>query len=212
MARNRIMKNLAPLLPSFSVMVGLYWIRDAWITLILYHLGMALYLVFFARRDLPRLLFRGHHSLALPASLVCALGGVILAVCWPWFATGAGNLRADLAGLGLTESRWLAFLFYYAAVNPILEELFWRGWLGPATRRPHWHDLAFAAYHGLVLFFFVEPPWILLCVGILTGVAWIWRWMARSWGGRIVPVTSHLAADVSIIAAACFLAGCNTGI
>ena len=98
-------------------------------------------------------------------------------------------------------------MFYYALVNPVLEEVFWRGWLAPASRRLHWHDLAFAVYHGLVLFFFINPPWILLCVTILVGTAWIWRWMVRSWGGLVGPVGSHLAADVGIVVAVHVLAG-----
>ena len=201
------MKHLAPLLPTISVLLGLHWLNDAWIALGLYHLGMVLCLVFFGGRNLLPLLLRGRPWVSFPLILACAGGGAILAFGWPWFVEDPGSLAADLAGLGLAGGRWWAFVFYYALVNPVLEELFWRGWLAPATKRPHWHDLAFATYHGVVLVFFIQLPWIFVCVAVLIAAAWAWRWMVRTWGGLFAPAASHLVADVGIVAAAQFLAG-----
>ena len=39
---------------------------------------------------------------------------------------------------------------YYATVHPVLEEIFWRGYLSRAHRSPVVTDVAFAGYHVVV--------------------------------------------------------------
>lgn len=199
------MKRLAPLLPTVAVGVGMFGafgLRSGWAAIALYHLGIVLFLAAAPdrRRGLSLHGVSRWLGLAVPAA---ASGGVVLAIGWPWFVGDADGLADALAGLGLTGGAWTAFLLYYVLVNPWLEEIFWRGWLAPASSpRLHWHDFAFALYHAVVLTFFLEPVWIALCFAALVGAAWVWRWMARAWGGLAGPIATHLAADAGIVTAA----------
>ena len=198
---------LAPLLPCGAVLVGMIGLRDIWTTLLLYHAGMLLCLVTAGRREGLPPLGRGPWRIAVAAALVSATCGPLFVVLWPLLESRVGNLSMQLADLGLPGTRLLFFAAYYATVHPVLEEVYWRGWLGPATTRPHWNDLAFAAYHGLTLAFFIEAPWILPCVAVLAAAAWLWRLATLRWRGLLVPILSHAAADFAVIAAAVRLAG-----
>lgn len=198
------MKRWAPLLPTVAVGIGMLVLRSGWTAIVLYHLGIALFLAAAPDRRRGLSLRGGSRWLGLAVPFA-ATGGLVLATGWPWFGGDAGSLARALAGLGLTGGAWTSFLIYYVLVNPWLEEIFWRGWLAPSTPRLHWHDFAFALYHALVLTFFLEPVWISLCFAVLVGAAWTWRWMVRAWGGLAGPIATHLAADVGIVAAAVWL-------
>ena len=52
------LRLLAPLLPLAAVGIGMYWLGNAWFTLLLYHLGMVACLVGAGRRDLLGLIRR----------------------------------------------------------------------------------------------------------------------------------------------------------
>ncbi len=197
---------LAPLLPIGAVLVGMVGLRSIWTTLLLYHAVMLLCVVTAGRRGNLPPLGRGPWRIALAAALVGASCGPLFVVLWPLLESRAGDLATRLADLGLPGARLWFFAAYYATVHPVLEEVYWRGWLGPASSRPHWNDLAFAAYHGLTLAFFIEAPWILLCLTVLAVTAWLWRWATARWRGLLVPIVSHAAADITVIAAAIWLA------
>jgi len=191
----------APWLPTAAVLIGLHGLHGAWSAIALYHLGIVFVLIV-RRREPVASLTRGLRPLAWPAVAACAAVGLLLPVLWPRVALDPTGLRAALDDLGLVGWRWPAFMAYYVLANPILEEVFWRDRLAPPTGRPHWRDLAFATYHGVVLWLFLEPGWILLALAGLMLAAWVWRLMARRWGGLAAPVACHLAADLAIVLAA----------
>ena len=111
-----------------------------------------------------------------------------------------------MSHLGLEDTPWLIFILYYCTVNPLLEELFWRGYLGRPTLKPVWADVWFAGYHIIVLIAFVEWPWITLSFLTLMGAAWVWRQLTRIYHGLTIPILSHAAADASVIGAVFLLA------
>jgi membrane protease YdiL (CAAX protease family) len=115
-------------------------------------------------------------------------------------------LGAELANMGLQNTPWLLFIFYYFIVNPILEELFWRGYLGSPNLKPAGSDFWYAGYHVLILVLFVDWPWIVLSFVTLVGAGWTWRQLARIYNGLTIPIVSHAAADAGIIGAVFFLA------
>ena len=115
----------------------------------------------------------------------------------------------ELADLGLCNTAWLLFMVYYVTINPLLEELFWRGYLGSDSTFLTWNDIWFAGYHILVLVRFVTVTWIVASFLVLVGAAWFWRQLARKYNGLMVPIASHAAADLSIIAAVFFLLRLN---
>jgi len=63
----------------------------------------------------------------------------------------------------------------------------------------------FAGYHILVLAWFIKLPWLIIAFIVLTAAAYIWRYTASKLEGLVVPLLSHIAADVSIIAVTCVL-------
>ncbi len=183
----------------------MYVLDSAWAAILLYHLGILCFLICSPDRKGRVLPERGGSRWIWFAAPVAASGGLVLAVGWPWFTEDPGALPNVLAGLGLSGASWWVFALYYVVANPWLEEAFWRGWLAPTDRGLHWHDAAFAIYHGFVLAFFVDAVWIVVAVAVLIGAAWAWRSMVRLGGGLAGPVATHLAADIGIVLAAGWL-------
>ncbi len=107
----------------------------------------------------------------------------------------------QLASVGLSGYSWLLFVFYHALVNPWLEEVFWRGFLGSRAMYPTTEDLLFAGYHIPIMALFLGWPWLIPAFSVLLISAWFWRWLARKCNGLVVPALSHLAGDASVMAA-----------
>ncbi len=110
------------------------------------------------------------------------------------------NLGETLTSFHLSGLSWWAFAAYYVTVHPVLEEIYWRGYLRGAHRSPVAVDIAFAGYHVLVLCIFVKLPWVLVSFGVLLFAAWSWRQLAARYSGLGVAIASHAAADLSIVA------------
>ena len=91
-------------------------------------------------------------------------------------------------------------MIYFSTVQPILEELYWRGFLGNSQKCFSWVDLAFAGYHILVLAWFIKTGWLVVAFIVLTVAGCVWRYTAARLGGLAVVLVSHIVADVSIVA------------
>jgi membrane protease YdiL (CAAX protease family) len=107
--------------------------------------------------------------------------------------------------VGLEGGSWWAFVAWYVVANPLLEEIYWRGWLGSGSAAPVPNDVLFAGYHAVVLVLFIGWSWILVCFVTLVLAAWLWRRIAARTGGLAVCVAAHLVADASVIASAVIL-------
>lgn len=192
--------------PYLAIIIGLSGLESAWSSILLYHCGivLVLWLARYWRLGEP-LKSRADYLVLTAVAVTSLLGGVLIFWLWPIMKLGALLLVSELADLGLSNIAWLLFMVYYVTINPLLEELFWRGYLGSGSAFLTWNDLWFAGYHILVLVRFVSVPWIGASFLILVGAAWLWRQLARRYNGLIVPIASHAAADLSIIAAVFFL-------
>jgi membrane protease YdiL (CAAX protease family) len=192
-------KWLASILPYFAVWAGLFLFKNAWLALTGFHLAILLALVI-ARPDIPvKLLFKSKHTKWILASVVfCALSGINLYFFWELFGI-YGSLPAQLKSIGLASSAWLPFIAYFSLVNPFVEEYFWRGFLGSATKKLHIGDCIYAGYHGVILWGKIQPLSVLLAVIILTAAGWLWRQIAREDEGLLAPVLGHAAADFTIL-------------
>jgi membrane protease YdiL (CAAX protease family) len=115
------------------------------------------------------------------------------------------NLGETLTSFHLSGFSWWVFAAYYVTVHPVLEEIYWRGYLPGAHRSPAMVDVAFAGYHVLVLCLFVKLPWVLVSFGVLLFAAWSWRRLAARYSGLGVAIAGHAAADLSIVAVAEYL-------
>lgn len=197
-----MLRRLAPLIPYAAVGVGVYLASSAWIAILLYHVGaMAV------ARSLPRETAserpsprRGTSWLAAALIIGAALVGPAIYFAWDGITLPSGTLDDTLVSLGLNGATWIAFAIYYATVNPVVEEVFWRRYLLTPERHAAGNDLWFAGYHVLVLVRFVQPIWVAVATAILAIAAWLWRQLGRELG-LIAPITSHVIADASLILA-----------
>lgn len=198
---------LSPVLLYGGLAAGLYGLRSGWAGILGYHLAICLALTLGRGWGGGRALLRGWGvAIGLGLAVAAATAGVLVALLWPVIRLEAVTMGSGLASVGLVGAPWIAFMAYYAVVNPWLEELFWRGFYPSRVRPGLVADLLFAGYHVMVMVLFVKLPWALLTFAVLVAVAFVWRAVARRQGGLAVPVASHMAADVSIVAAAAFLA------
>lgn len=199
--------SIVAAIPYAAVLVGLYGLRSAWAAVLLYHLGIVIALCVGGWREpLLRAASGWHHRIGGLLVAVTSLGGVVLYALWPYIDATPAGLAQRLGEFGLQGGwSWGAFAVYYSTVHPVLEELFWRG--GRLERGPAslWRDAAFAGYHVPVLWFFIDPFWIAVTFVILTAASWTWRISAHRLGGLGVPLLSHAAADISVVAAASFI-------
>ncbi len=194
-------KKIAYLVPFVAVSIGLLIANNAWMAIILYHLGIGVFLILGKQGYRARELIMGGKLLPILLAIISGLAtGVILLAS----ANSIGlpnNLAALLARQGLQGWGWTLFIPYYSIVNPFLEEYYWRGYLAESTKGITLSDICYAGYHPIVLSRYLSWPLLILEFLILLGVAWAWRQIAQRYAGLIIPVLMHLAADLSLIIA-----------
>jgi hypothetical protein len=192
------LRRLAWATPYVAVLLGLYGFSSAWAAVLLYQAGTLAFMM--AIRDNAwRRRFRGWNARwAIVLAVFGATGGLLLHLLWPWLHLEE-RLSPALSELGVSESGTPVFLLYFALLIPWSEELLWRDYLAGTSRWPDIGDLLFAAYHPLVLRLFLGWPWVVLATAILVLAGWLWRQLAARFGGLLLPVLSHLIADVSVV-------------
>ncbi len=199
-------RSSAPWVPFLTISFGSFILNNAWAALLAYHLGLVLILFLERQGPAARNLAKGLNLPVLFAALLpSALSGIGLYFAAPVLGTPS-DLGSLLANQGLKGAGWPAFILYYSTVNPALEEWYWRGYLGSRSRSSTISDLCYAGYHPLVLARFAAWPWLILEFVILAGAAWLWRQIARKYDGLLIPLLSHLAADLSLILSIYWLA------
>ena len=194
-------KWFAPILPYCIVWVGLFILKNAWVTLLGFHLAIGLVLILL-RPTLPlTILFKkADLNHIVPSIFLCATSGLGLYLLRDVFGIAA-DLRQQLVALKLNDSTWFGFITYFSLVNPLFEEYFWRGVLGSDTRQFYIGDLIYAGYHIMVVWNKTAPLSIIFVVFVLTLVGWFWRQLYRRDGSLLAPLLGHMAADLSILLA-----------
>lgn len=195
------MKWIAPILVYAAVAIGMFLWHSAWGGLLAFHFAIVISLLI-ARPNIPlKILFTGTDiRWTLLSILLCGSSGITLYLLWDKFGI-AKDISARVQEMGLTASTWLPFIAYFTIVNPILEEYFWRAYLGSPTGDFHVSDLLYSGFHGLILMNKVQPDVILYCLAILVLAGWFWRQIMRNDGGLRAPLLGHMAADLSILMA-----------
>lgn len=200
------LKHISVLVPYVAVLVGLYIFSNAWLTLGMYHFGITMFLIAHNRSIVLTKVCRGWKSTYAAAAVVMsAMVFPIVFLLWPNMQLENVPLHLALPNVGLQGTSWVVFMIYFSTVHPVLEELYWRGYLQSDHKYISWTDCAFAGYHLLVLAKFMKAPWLLIAFIALTFVAGLWRYIAARLDGLIVPLLSHIVADASIVAVTCVL-------
>jgi len=195
------MKSIAPILAYLAVGIGLIQVHSAWGALLGFHLVIVVSLLW-VRPNIPiTVLFKSTNiKWILLSVLLCGSSGLALYFLWAYFGP-ANDLTAQVESLGLTSSTWPGFIAYFALVNPLMEEYFWRGYMGDPTNGFYIYDLIYAGFHALILIGKVPINSIIFALTVLTFAGWLWRQIAREDRGLLAPVLGHMAADFTILVA-----------
>ena len=135
--------------------------------------------------------------MALGFGATCLITAPLIYFLWPVMVRDGVDLAELVERWHLGGTAAVLFGLYSITVHPVLEESFWRGVLPDRLAG----DLLFAGFHLLVLAPLVHAAWLPLVFGVLASAAWIWRWMARTFGGLAVPVVTHALADLGVVLA-----------
>jgi uncharacterized protein len=200
-SRSRINRVFSLLVPYLAIGIGLLWFRSAWMAILSYHAGMVLMVVLSRTRVPWRAVFRTNNLLIpLIITLIAACSGLLVYLLWPLLSI-TSDISRYLLKMGLTPETWPYFLAYFILVNPLIEEYYWRGYLGDNTRQIILADFMFSGYHVIVLVGEIKLIWMGVMFLALMAGAWIWRQSDRLSEGLLPSVISHLAADISIMLA-----------
>lgn len=186
--------------PYWAVGIGLYCLQNAWVTLLLYHGQIVLY-IWLAKVDVKRNLLAGFSVKALATTVLpLSFFGPFLYAMFPHILSGGVSLQAWLQAYGLNHRQFLLLIPYFGIIHPILEELHWGRFRGDEHRR--WiMCLFFAGYHVLVLARLLSPVWLIISFLVLAGAACLWMILHRRLQGGMIPFLSHWVADMGIIGA-----------
>lgn len=188
--------------PYLAVFAGLYHFRSAWIALGIYYAGITAAILLNQPRRLLRQAFRGFRiRWAFDSALLCFCVCPLILLRWPHTKLPEVNLVGLLETYGLEHLSGILFAVFALLVNPLLEELFWRGLFILNPRRPAFADIFFAGFHFFILILAIELPHAVLGTIVLAGFSWAMRAIRARLGGLAVPVGAHLAADAGIVLA-----------
>jgi membrane protease YdiL (CAAX protease family) len=195
------MKWLTPISPYLAVGIGMFWFHQAWLALLGFHFAIVLSL-WVAKPQLPvKILFKSNNIRWVALSvLLCGSSGITLYLFRPYFEV-VNDLPAQIESFGLTSSTWLLFIAYFVLVNPLIEEYFWRGYLGSPAKGLYVSDFLYSGFHGLVLLNKMQAGAVIFSLIVLVLTGWFWRQIARTNGGLLAPVLGHMAADFTILMA-----------
>jgi hypothetical protein len=193
-------------MPAVAVLAGLELFKSAWAAILLYHAVIAAY-IFLTRSKRPRPgLFYGWSSPSGPLLVLLSACTVpLLVLLWPYIERTPDSLESVLVSFGLSGPGRHLFAAYFVTIHPVLEELFWREAVVSREKGIDISDLAFSAYHVIVLIHFMGGPWVIAAFAVLIFISWLWRRERRLNRGLAVPVISHAAAGTGIMAAVYYI-------
>jgi uncharacterized protein len=201
------------LLPCAAMWVGLYVLKSAAWTYALYH-GVCLVPAIIWGKSLWR------PTLKLPSvrdSVLIAVGSVLFSVGTVFLYEWLGKLvlsdaqvLALLKEQGLTQNVLWAFGLYAITVNPLLEEIFWRGIVLNELEKANlpvkhfgliWSSAAYALFHYFIFRMVLFPGWAELGTVLLAVYGGLLARLYRKSGSILTAALAHaLFTDVAVVA------------
>jgi len=192
--------------------LGVWVLDNAWYAIILYASFGCLLPAYLFRHQRPtpqifsRLAFiTPRHTLPwILLGNLTLLGG--FALLHPWIMD-VHQIHADMNAMGLKAGKaMLFFCLYFVCLNPIVEELFWRGTLQASLfgRYPVWlaigiTSVLFGGWHSVLIAHFAKPGWILPLTLVITVGGMIFGWLYYRTGSLLTAILVHgLGADLPI--------------
>ena len=192
--------------PYIAILIGLYILRSGWTALLLYHIGVGVFLILDGKaKPIKFATLKRNPIITITSVLVCALSGVLMVVLWEYMGRADTSFKVRMAGFGLAGWKWYLFIIYFSTVHPFIEELYWRRLLASDQKYLSPADIMFAGYHVLVLVWFIEWPWVIAIFFVLAGAGRCWRWLYNKYDALAIPLLSHAIADLSIVMAAHYI-------
>jgi membrane protease YdiL (CAAX protease family) len=205
--QNNIKFKLAGIsIPYIAILFGLFVFKNALIAVSIYYVGIIIFSSITGGTSFIKSIFSGWDiRIAVFAVIMGGLSGVVVYTAWNMSALEGISLKAVFAEYGLEGTRICVFAGLAILVNPVIEEVFWRGLLGVKDRRISWLDAAFAGYHVPALLLVIKPLMVALAFIVLCIAGWGLRLIRNKLDDLLVPYLVHLAADMSIVAAIYFI-------
>jgi membrane protease YdiL (CAAX protease family) len=194
MSARAIALGLAPAI-VVGVAARMAGLGALWVVALAYH--ALCFAAALARGEPP-----GFRTPSRPWTVLSILSAVALAVgLWAagrW-ALGRGWVAVHMLASIHSVEPWPLLAWYSLAVNPLAEELYWRGVLLPRTGVPA-GALFFALMHLAGLAAFLPLPHAVLLTVPTFAAGWAWGWMRRASGSLWPCIVTHLGADAGILA------------
>jgi membrane protease YdiL (CAAX protease family) len=205
------------LLPCPVIWIGMHIIKNAVLTIGAYHAICLLPAIIWGRSlwrgDLSRPTIKQSLVLIFAAVLFC-LSTLFLYRHLGDFLLDSDNAMAVLKEHGYRKEIFLALSIYFVSINPLLEELFWRGVVLNELERLQtpfknfpllWSSFSSAVFHYPILRLILRPPGAEIGVLGLTVYGALLAFVYRRTGSIVVAALAHacltdLAAIVLIAA------------
>ena len=191
---------IAGSIPYVAVGIGLYVFSNAWLTIALYYVGVIVYIIAFGREELRRSLPGGlNRKLLLISALIFSQAGVAIFLLWPHSVLPGVNLTDFLNNTGLGQWRFAVFATMFCLLNPVMEEIFWRGCFASNPHKPSWTDAGYAGYHVPVALMVADVSLSITAFSVLFFTGWFLRYLRYKSNGLTMGILAHLIADISIM-------------
>ena len=203
---------LCTLLPSVSMWLGLYVVKSAIWTYVFYH-GFCLLPVIVLGKNLWLKTWRAPE---LKYIILLLLGSIILSAAtvllYEWkghVVLSNDNVFALLNRIGYTKEAFWPLSFYIVVVNPLVEELYWRGVILNKLDQMNlkfkhfgliWSSLMYAAFHYWICRLFVFSGWAEIGTIMLAFYGGMLAFIYRRTGSIITTAIAHgLLTDMAAV-------------
>lgn len=198
------------LLPWGAVWFGLYKNNSAPLAFVCYHLLCVFGGLLLRSPALPKTerVSPMRRRILVGVVLLANISAAVIYTLVGSFLLDRPRVLQRLEVSGLPPTSYLLLFPYFAIINPLVEEYFWRGGVYASLRRitPHWtwaagvSSLFFGAWHWLVISLFVFP-WVALTATLaIAAVGFLFTLIYERTRRLLYPIAFHaLAGDLPLL-------------